>query len=294
MASSPTRAEDQVKGLEGERLAVHGDHADPLLGHRLSDGQRPVGHVGHSGHDQRRPSGRRLLPSYTTELGTTTEGARQAAGPSSVPSLDPQQDLAATEGWPAKLGITGDQPTSIEQVQMVGEALDIPGCIGPNHHAGAGRAQGSKPLPNRCPIDGTDSTEGLLEHHHQRCRRCQSNGELDGTSFGARQGRQRPLRQGGCPQVGELAFDIHTAKPPNEPQAVDHSASPGQLGARQERTDPPTAPGTSVRLVTVNQNGADPRSAPAGAQLCAKCSTTAVIMMDGCMTCLSCGDSKCG
>ncbi len=33
---------------------------------------------------------------------------------------------------------------------------------------------------------------------------------------------------------------------------------------------------------------------PAGAQLCAKCSTTAVVMMDGCMTCLSCGDSKCG
>lgn len=33
---------------------------------------------------------------------------------------------------------------------------------------------------------------------------------------------------------------------------------------------------------------------PAGAQLCAKCSTAAVIMMDGCMTCLACGDSKCG
>lgn len=33
---------------------------------------------------------------------------------------------------------------------------------------------------------------------------------------------------------------------------------------------------------------------PDGAQLCAKCHTTAVIMMDGCMTCLSCGDSKCG
>lgn len=33
---------------------------------------------------------------------------------------------------------------------------------------------------------------------------------------------------------------------------------------------------------------------PDGAQLCAKCSTAAVIMMDGCMTCLSCGDSKCG
>ena len=31
-----------------------------------------------------------------------------------------------------------------------------------------------------------------------------------------------------------------------------------------------------------------------GAQLCSKCSTAAVVMMDGCMTCLNCGDSKCG
>jgi polyferredoxin len=35
-------------------------------------------------------------------------------------------------------------------------------------------------------------------------------------------------------------------------------------------------------------------SYPEGAQLCVKCSTAAVVMMDGCMTCLSCGDSKCG
>ena len=33
---------------------------------------------------------------------------------------------------------------------------------------------------------------------------------------------------------------------------------------------------------------------PAGASLCNKCQTKAVIMMDGCMTCLNCGDSKCG
>jgi len=33
---------------------------------------------------------------------------------------------------------------------------------------------------------------------------------------------------------------------------------------------------------------------PDGAQLCTKCSTAAVVMMDGCMTCLNCGDSKCG
>jgi len=33
---------------------------------------------------------------------------------------------------------------------------------------------------------------------------------------------------------------------------------------------------------------------PEGAQLCAKCNTKAAILMDGCMTCLNCGDSKCG
>ncbi len=33
---------------------------------------------------------------------------------------------------------------------------------------------------------------------------------------------------------------------------------------------------------------------PEGAQLCSKCNTVAVVMMDGCMTCLACGDSKCG
>ena len=33
---------------------------------------------------------------------------------------------------------------------------------------------------------------------------------------------------------------------------------------------------------------------PDGAQLCNHCSTAAVVMMDGCMTCLNCGDSKCG
>lgn len=33
---------------------------------------------------------------------------------------------------------------------------------------------------------------------------------------------------------------------------------------------------------------------PANAQLCKKCHTTAVISMDNCMTCLNCGDSKCG
>ncbi|MCK9505278.1 MAG: NrdJb [Porticoccaceae bacterium] len=33
---------------------------------------------------------------------------------------------------------------------------------------------------------------------------------------------------------------------------------------------------------------------PDGAQLCNKCMTKAMILMDGCMTCLNCGESKCG
>lgn len=33
---------------------------------------------------------------------------------------------------------------------------------------------------------------------------------------------------------------------------------------------------------------------PAKALLCNKCQTKAVVLMDGCMTCLNCGDSKCG
>lgn len=33
---------------------------------------------------------------------------------------------------------------------------------------------------------------------------------------------------------------------------------------------------------------------PPNATMCGKCNTKAVIVMDGCATCLSCGDSKCG
>jgi hypothetical protein len=45
-------------------------------------------------------------------------------------------------------------------------------------------------------------------------------------------------------------------------------------------------------------NGADAAARasdfPEGATLCSKCSMKATVMMDGCMTCLNCGESKCG
>ena len=33
---------------------------------------------------------------------------------------------------------------------------------------------------------------------------------------------------------------------------------------------------------------------PPEARLCLKCQTKATVLLDGCMTCLNCGDSKCG
>lgn len=53
-----------------------------------------------------------------------------------------------------------------------------------------------------------------------------------------------------------------------------------------------------AQFESANQETVDEAEAksdfPAEAQLCNKCMTKAVIKMDGCMTCLNCGDSKCG
>lgn len=38
----------------------------------------------------------------------------------------------------------------------------------------------------------------------------------------------------------------------------------------------------------------DGQAFPEKAVLCTKCSTKAMVLMDGCMTCLNCGESKCG
>jgi len=46
------------------------------------------------------------------------------------------------------------------------------------------------------------------------------------------------------------------------------------------------------KAVEIEDEGED--NFPEKAQLCTKCHTKALVLMDGCMTCLSCGDSKCG
>jgi hypothetical protein len=48
------------------------------------------------------------------------------------------------------------------------------------------------------------------------------------------------------------------------------------------------------KVNTPKAAAADDEDFPKGSCLCGKCQTKAVIRMDGCMTCLNCGDSKCG
>jgi hypothetical protein len=43
-----------------------------------------------------------------------------------------------------------------------------------------------------------------------------------------------------------------------------------------------------------NKKDAENGEFPEGSQLCVKCNTKAAIKMDGCLTCLNCGESKCG
>lgn len=45
---------------------------------------------------------------------------------------------------------------------------------------------------------------------------------------------------------------------------------------------------------TPETSGSESAGFPDSARLCAKCQTKAAIIMDGCLTCLNCGDSKCG
>ena len=66
-----------------------------------------------------------------------------------------------------------------------------------------------------------------------------------------------------------------------EPDEAQQKFIADKLAAHQSRKTTGT---------TTDDNG----GFPAEAQLCAKCSNKAVIKMDGCMTCLNCGDSKCG
>ncbi len=62
----------------------------------------------------------------------------------------------------------------------------------------------------------------------------------------------------------------------------------------QKRAEYEAAHGQKDAFAEDGSSNSNDAGFPAGAQLCTKCNTAAVVMMDGCLTCLSCGDSKCG
>ncbi len=71
-----------------------------------------------------------------------------------------------------------------------------------------------------------------------------------------------------------------------------------KVAVESTRVDPPLEPraGGPTAGESDQIEASDPEEAvfPPGATFCSKCNTTAVIFMDGCATCLSCGYSKCG
>jgi hypothetical protein len=75
----------------------------------------------------------------------------------------------------------------------------------------------------------------------------------------------------------------------NKPDPDDHGDA--SVGAALAAT---SSVGAASAANPSNPNGPEPYAFPPTATLCPKCSTKAVIIMDGCATCLNCGQSKCG
>jgi hypothetical protein len=70
--------------------------------------------------------------------------------------------------------------------------------------------------------------------------------------------------------------------------AEKRAAYEASLKKNPELTPNPTAPATTF-------TPSEPSSGfPPGATMCHKCNTQALVVMDGCQTCLNCGYSKCG
>ncbi|MFC4763886.1 TSCPD domain-containing protein [Dyella koreensis] len=65
-----------------------------------------------------------------------------------------------------------------------------------------------------------------------------------------------------------------------------------EAGAAKKNSDVSAAPAAATS--TTADAGESSNGFPPGATLCAKCNTKALVLMDGCQTCLNCGYSKCG
>jgi len=75
----------------------------------------------------------------------------------------------------------------------------------------------------------------------------------------------------------------------------EHLKNIGMLKAREpEGHQQQLIDDKKAEYLKKNPDKLDDSGFPKDAQLCNKCQTKAAIMMDGCLTCLNCGESKCG
>jgi hypothetical protein len=92
------------------------------------------------------------------------------------------------------------------------------------------------------------------------------------------------------------AYEAQQAKKKTELTQSDTSPSPFTGEGRGEGSALAEAPATLKTAPDSTNTAASSVSSEAipGATLCPKCSAKAMVIMDGCATCLSCGNSKCG
>ncbi|MFC5739948.1 NrdJb [Dyella tabacisoli] len=67
-----------------------------------------------------------------------------------------------------------------------------------------------------------------------------------------------------------------------------------EAGAVAKKNTEVSAPVAVVTAVVAAADTSESNGFPPGATLCHKCNTKALVLMDGCQTCLNCGYSKCG
>jgi len=66
-------------------------------------------------------------------------------------------------------------------------------------------------------------------------------------------------------------------------------------GYSVNKADADKEPAKSAEAEIANKDKVDDTTGfPSSATTCSKCSVKATVLMDGCSTCLNCGESKCG
>jgi hypothetical protein len=75
-------------------------------------------------------------------------------------------------------------------------------------------------------------------------------------------------------------------------QLDDHMKA--YLEAKKQEYKANNEPGGPEPQAQTQEDCDDSSDFPEGSVLCSKCHTKAMIVMDGCLTCLNCGESKCG